>query len=65
MAQEYNRLFHLYNDSDDTIEKKKYRSLIEMAILPRLQETLECLRKQYGQKTYEDFSQLLKDNLCC
>lgn len=65
MAQEYNRLFHLYKDSDDKIEKKKYSSLIEMAILPRLQETLECLRKQYGQKTYEDFSQLLKDNLCC
>lgn len=63
MAKEYNRLYLLYKNSTGAL-RNKYKDLIAKVVLPKLNETLTCIKNQYGNEAFLDFESLLKENLC-
>lgn len=64
MAQEYNRLYLIHNSLNEGLEKEKCKAILMNIVVPKLNETLSCIKKQYGEKTFLDFEALLKENLC-
>lgn len=65
ITSEYKRMRHLYRSVSDDTEKEKYAYLVKTVLLPKLQETLECLRKDYGQEIYDQYSEYIKEYLAC
>ena len=64
LISEYNRLCCLYEDSDNELERKKNRSLLVNTIIPKMDEILSCIRENYGEETYLQYEQLIKENTC-
>lgn len=59
MASEYNRVAELYLETTDPTEKQKHKMVITDVIVPKLEEMLFQIRKTYGDKTYEDYNELV------
>ena len=62
LISEYNRLRILFRNTNNKHEKEKYRKLITQILLPKFDETLSCLRDNYGQDVCDQYEQLLKEN---
>ena len=61
MISEYNRLKNLYSNVNNDIEKKKYKKLITKIILPKIDEMLYCIQKDYGQEVFEQYETMIKE----
>lgn len=60
---EYNRIIALLNSTDNALMKKKYEYIIYELILPNIDEMLFCIKENYGEKTFKEYEQLLKENI--
>lgn len=52
----------LYINSQSPLEKKKYRTLLQTILLPKLSEMLTYLRKNYGEEIFQEYEKLIKEN---
>lgn len=62
LVSEYNRMKQLYINSQSPLEKKKYRTLLQTILLPKLSEMLTYLRKNYGEEIFQEYEKLIKEN---
>ncbi len=62
MIEEYNRMKVLKFNVKDELEKNKYEKLVNTVLLPKIGEMLTAIREQYGEKAYNDYAELLKEN---
>ena len=63
MVSEYNRLFMLYQESTDERLKNKYRVLIKEAVLPTMEELLQCVEEQYGIEALKALEKIIEVNV--
>ncbi|MFQ9229727.1 MAG: hypothetical protein ACLR37_22440 [Enterococcus avium] len=61
LVSEYKRVYSLYQESSEEIEKEKYRQLLMKIILPCLDEVLLCLKDQYGSSVFHSYEKLIKE----
>lgn len=62
MIEEFNRLRELYKNSDDAHERNKYKKLITTLIVPKMDEMLYCIRRDYGDEAFEQYEIMIKEN---
>ena len=63
LVNEYKRLKSLFNSTQDSRIKAKYRSLIESDILPVMDELLECTKEQYGVEALRSLEKIIKESV--
>lgn len=61
LANEFKRLKSLYDGSSDVAEKNKYKQLLVKLVIPKLDELLNCLKENYGEKVFHQYEELLKE----
>lgn len=61
VISEIKRIQKLYNAATSPLEKQKYGSIAKEILLPKLDEMLTCIKDQYGEKTYEQYENYLKE----
>ena len=62
LISEFNRLRNLYAASTSTLEKLKYKKIITTIVLPKLSETLEQIKTNYGEEVYKQFERMIQEN---
>lgn len=62
LISEFNRLRNLYATTTITLEKTKYKKIITTIVLPKLSETLEQIKINYGNEVYEQFERMIQEN---
>jgi len=62
MISEYNRLRSLYFSTENTLEKAKYKKLIQEIVLPKMDEMLSVIKELYGDEVFNDYEKLIKEN---
>lgn len=62
MISEYNRLVSLYQSATDEKIRNKYKSLIKETVLPVMDEMLQCIKEQYGEKAMLSLEKIIKEN---
>ena len=60
LVSEVRRMKTLYETANDPWEKEKYKHLICVLVLPRINEMLTCLKQDYGNECYEQYIEILK-----
>ena len=60
LADEYQRMKNLYDNAVDQREKEKYKTLITKIVVPKLNEMLMCIKKDYGDECFRDYETLLQ-----
>lgn len=60
LVSEYKRLLELNRNSDNALEKAKYKAIAGTKIIPAIQESLECLR-EYDDQLYADYEALIRE----
>ena len=63
MISEYNRLSYLYDSIHEGKEKEKYKNILTQIIIPKFDELLTCIKKQYGQEVFETYEEIIKEHL--
>lgn len=63
LISEYNRIHNLYISTDNLLEKNKYKAIATTVILPRLDETLQELKSNYGDEVYRQFERMIQENI--
>lgn len=61
LVSEYKRVYSLYQESSEEMEKEKYRQILMTIILPCLDEVLLCLKDQYGSSVFHSYEKLIKE----
>lgn len=64
MINEFNRMYALYQKTDERDEKARYRKLLQTVILPKMDEMLQCIRETYGEEAFRQYEKLIKENTC-
>lgn len=62
LISEYNRMRNLYINATTKLEKTKYKKLITQVIATKMNELLECLKETYGEKVYQQYEEIIKEN---
>ena len=62
MISEYNRLLSLYQSATDEKIRNKYKALIKETVLPVMDEMLQCIKEQYGEKALLSLEKIIKEN---
>ncbi len=63
MISEYNRLLALYNETSNERLKEKYKTLIKEAVLPAVDELLQCVQEQYGDDALKSLERIVKESV--
>ena len=63
LISEFKRLRKLHEGAKLPAEKEKYRVIISDVILPKLNEMLMCIQKDYGEKVFEEYETLLQEEI--
>ena len=62
LISEYNRMRELYLSTNNTLEKAKYKQLIQTVIIPKMDEMLSAIKDIAGEKVFKDYEALIKEN---
>lgn len=62
MIEEFNRNYYTYQTVDDAFEKQKAKYMLKEFVIPKLNEMLTEIKENYGEETYKQYEQLLKEN---
>lgn len=62
MVTEYNRIKNLFLSSEDSLEKAKYKNILQNIVLPKMDEMLTTIRELYGENVFNDYETLIKEN---
>ncbi len=62
LIEEYNRMKGLYSSTDDALEKAKYKKLLLEVIAPKMDEMLYVIKENYGDETFNDYENMIKEN---
>ena len=62
MVTEYNRIKNLFLSSEDSLEKAKYKNILQNIVLPKMDEMLTTIRELYGEDVFNDYETLIKEN---
>ena len=61
LLSEWKRMSQLHDNSTSQAEKKKYKYLINSIIIPKMDEMLTCLKKNYGEEVFIQYEQLIEE----
>lgn len=62
MISEFNRIRVLYQKTKDEHEKEKFKKLLTSVIIPKMDEMLFCIKRDYGDEVFSQYETLIKEN---
>lgn len=62
LISEYNRTLNLYRSVSSSLEKNKYKKIIQELIIPKLDEMLFVIKEEYGTETFLQYEKIIKEN---
>lgn len=60
LVSECRRMKTLFDTATDPLEKEKYKQLTRTLIIPKINEMLGCLERDYGKDCFEQYAEILK-----
>lgn len=62
LIEEFNRNYYTHQTSENAFKKQKAKYLLSNFVIPKLEEMLIEIKNNYGEETFKQYEELLKEN---